>query len=99
MKREVECIAPSDPVFRAAQSMRTRNVGFLPVCDHEERVVGTLTDRDIALRIVADCCALNTPAGDVMTKEAITCRPDDDISVAEELMAKHHKSRMMCVDE
>ncbi len=54
MKRDTECVSPTDTIERAAAMMRDANVGFLPVCDAEKRVVGTITDRDIAIRLVAN---------------------------------------------
>ena len=53
MKREVECVLEEDTIEEAARKMRAANIGFLPVCDAERKVVGTLTDRDIAVRVAA----------------------------------------------
>src|SRR2546428_10111714 len=99
MKRDVECIDPTQPVQEAARRMRDANVGFLPVCDSTRKVLGTITDRDIALRIVAESRPPTTSVGDVMTREVIACRPDDEVTRAEQLMGKHHKSRMICTDQ
>lgn len=78
--------------------MREENVGFLVVCDPSGRVVGTLTDRDIALRLVADDHVPGATVDSVMTGGAICCEPDDDVNVAEHLMRQHHKSRIVCAD-
>jgi CBS domain-containing protein len=99
MKQPALCLAPNDTAIAAAQRMRDRNVGFLPVCDDSMRVLGTITDRDIAVRLVADRRPLRTPVWELMTNEVIACGPHDDITTAEELMAEHHKSRIMCVDD
>ena len=100
MKTYVECVSPQDSVETAAQVMRARNIGFLPVCDEKsDRVVGTLTDRDIAIRVVADHKPATTPVASVMTRDAVVCRPQDDITIAEDLMAENLVSRIMCVDE
>jgi CBS domain-containing protein len=99
MKRNVECISPTDTAQTAARKMRDGNVGFLPVCDASGKVLGTLTDRDIAIRLVADGAAANKQVADVMTREVISCRPEDDIQRAEEIMGRHHKSRIMCLDQ
>lgn len=53
MTRDVTVISPQDNVQRAAQMMRDWNVGALPVCDGK-RLVGMITDRDIAIRATAD---------------------------------------------
>ena len=99
MKRDVEYVAPTDTVQVAARRMREANVGFLPVCDSSRKVLGAITDRDIALRVVADGRPPTTAVGDVMTREVVACRPGDDVRRAEELMGKQHKSRMIVADE
>src|SRR5262249_47263149 len=52
MKRDIECVSPKTSASEAARRMRDQNVGFLPVCQPEKKVVGTVTDRDIAVRLV-----------------------------------------------
>jgi CBS domain-containing protein len=98
MKRTVECVSPQDSVQVAARRMRDENVGFLPVCDPSRKVIGAVTDRDLAIRVLADGQPATTTIEKVLTREVIACRPEDDLRKAEELMAKHHKSRMICVD-
>jgi len=99
MKRDVECIDPTQPVQEAARRMRDAKVGFLPVCDSSKKVLGAITDRDIAIRIVAEGRPPTTTAADVMTPEVVACRPDDDVTNAEQLMGKRQKSRMIVTDE
>ena len=99
MKRDVQCVQPTDPVQAAARRMRDANIGFLPVCDSSRKVLGAITDRDIALRIVADGRPPTTAIDDVMTREVVACAPGDDVRRAEELMGKQHKSRMIVADE
>jgi len=99
MKRDVACVTSDDAIQTAAAKMRAGNLGFLPVCDVTGRVVGTLTDRDIALRVVADGRPASTLVDDVMTREVIACSPSDDVHRAEQLMGKHKKSRIICVDD
>lgn len=98
MKSVVEYVRPDDTVMAAAGKMRDRNIGFLPVCEEAMKVVGTLTDRDIAIRVVADGKHETTRVGDVMTREVVACRPTDDLGHAERLLAERKKSRIMCVD-
>lgn len=99
MKHDIQCVSPEDTVEVAAQKMRDWNVGFLPVCDPSKKVLGTLTDRDIAIRLVAESRPPSTRVQDVMTHEIVACKPADDIRRAEQLMGKHRKSRIMCVDD
>jgi CBS domain-containing protein len=98
MKQSVQCAMADDTIQAAARKMRDANVGFLPVCDSSFRVLGTLTDRDLALRVLAENRPLTTKTGDVMTREVVACRPDDDVLRAEQLMAQHHKSRVLCTE-
>jgi len=99
MKQNIECVSPRDTAKTAARRMRDANVGFLPVCDDSNKVVGTVTDRDLAIRIVAEDRGAATPIQDVLTREVVACRPEDDLRKAEALMARFQKSRMMCLDD
>ena len=99
MKSNVQSVRPEDSLRQAAEKMALANVGFLPVRDQQGRVVGTITDRDIVVRGVAS----GAPAelghvGDVMTRQVIACRPDEPLSVAEDLMAQNQISRLVVTD-
>jgi CBS domain-containing protein len=100
MKTDVEKCGAEEGVEVIAERMRARNVGFLPVCDDHGRVIGTLTDRDLVLRVLAEHRDPNaTAVADVMTSDVIACRPSDELSVAEALMSKYKKSRILCLDD
>lgn len=99
MKRDVECLSPKDTAEAAAIRMRDQGVGFLPVCDPSGKVFGTLTDRDIVVRVLAGKKPGTTLVEHIMTKEVVSCRPQDDLQRAEQLMAQKHKSRIMCIDD
>lgn len=98
MKRAVHCCGPEDSIELAARKMRDRNIGFLPICDGKMHAIGVLTDRDIAIRVVAAGRPPSTLCGDVMSREIIACSPSDTLLYAEHLMSEHRKSRIMCVD-
>lgn len=99
MKNDVECCETKTSVAEVAERMRSRNIGFLPVCDDKGAVVGTITDRDLALRVLAEGReAGSTTANDVMTREVVACGPDDDLGVVEQLMSQYKKSRILCLD-
>ena len=98
-KSAIECVSPGDTAEIAAQRMRDHNVGFLPVCDQELHVVGTLTDRDLAVRLVAEGRPGTTPVKDVMTHEVVSCRSTDSIAHAEDLMGLFHVGRILCTEE
>jgi len=100
MKHDVVCVSQDDAVLKAADKMRKENVGFLPVCDRSGVVIGTITDRDITIRVVAEGLSPSTTlVRSVMTNEVIACRPNDDVHFAEELMGQKHKSRILCTDD
>jgi CBS domain-containing protein len=99
MKRDVECLNPQSTAIDAAKRMRDANVGFLPICDNQQKVLGTVTDRDLVLRVMATGRPMNEKLSEVMTREVVACRPGDDLRRAEELMAQHQKSRILCIDE
>jgi CBS domain-containing protein len=98
MKRDVVTVSAEDTAQEAARLMREENVGFLPICDGERKVVGTLTDRDIAIRLVAAGQAASCAVRDIMTDELVACRPGDDVREAERKMVEHRKSRIVCTD-
>jgi CBS domain-containing protein len=99
MKSRPEYLRPYESSSAAARRMRDRNVALLPVCDGHRRVIGLITDRDIALRVVAEGLQHDLPVGDVMTRELVPCHPDDDLLHAERLMMVSHKSRIVVLDE
>ena len=99
MTSEVASVRPDDTAETAARQMRDENVGFLPVCDASRRILGVLTDRDLALRVVAEGRTSATPVKDLMTRDILACKPSDELRRAAELMGTHQKSRIMCVDD
>ncbi len=100
MKTELLCFGVTDSAMDIARRMKEQRIGFAPVCGKDGRPMGTVTDRDLALRVCAeDRRASKTRAGDLMTHEAVTVRDTEDVVRAEELMAEHHKSRIMVVDD
>jgi CBS domain-containing protein len=100
MKDDVVCLGEQDTVQDAAKKMEESNVGFLPICDESGRVLGTLTDRDIAIRACAkNLGASTTKVTEVMTREIVSCKSGDDIKIAEKKMGEKKKSRMLVTDD
>ena len=99
-KRPVETVQPHETVQSAAQRMRDANIGLLAVCDARGRLVGVITDRDIAVRL---CAAGDSPADTtveaVMTPDVVRCATTDDLGVAEDLMMRERKSRIVVTDD
>ena len=99
MNVDVERVRGSEPIVEAAARMRDRDVGFLPVVDEKNVVVGTLTDRDIVVRVVADAGDLAGPVTLCMTREVVACFAGDDVAKARELMSMYQKSRVVVLDD
>jgi CBS domain-containing protein len=98
MTRDPQSIAPLTPVSEAARLMRSKDVGSVPVVE-DGRLVGMVTDRDIALRLVAEGKdAQATPVADVASAEIVTVRPEQELDSALQLMAQHQVRRLPVVE-
>ncbi|MGH2932431.1 MAG: CBS domain-containing protein [Gaiellaceae bacterium] len=87
------------PVSYAAKMMRDEDVGLAPIVEGD-RLVGTLTDRDIALRVVAEGRdPENTTVREVASKDAVTVDPGQGLNDALQLMAQHQVRRLPVVEE
>ena len=101
MTNTPEFVTLHDSLLDCARIMASRDVGVVPICESMDtrKLIGCLTDRDIVVRVVADQKDMNTPVTDVMTINIVTCKPEDDIEHARELMEQHQIRRLMVVDE
>lgn len=94
----VRTLGPNEPLRKAAQVMAELNVGSIPVCDGE-RLVGVVTDRDIAIRAVARAMdAAATPIAQVMTVAPKYCFDTDPIERASTLMQHLQVRRLPVID-
>lgn len=99
MTRDPRCVTPETSAREAAQVMKDEDVGIVPVVEGE-RLIGVVTDRDLALRVVADGRDSTATVRDVMSSGRIaTCRPDEDLDRVMETMAKEQVRRIPIVDE
>jgi CBS domain-containing protein len=99
MTRDPRCVTPETSAREAAQVMKDEDVGIVPVVEGE-RLIGVVTDRDLALRVVADGRDSSATVRDVMSSGRIaTCRPDEDLDRVMETMAKEQVRRIPIVDE
>lgn len=95
MTAEARCARPGDSIAHAACDMRDLNVGALPVCGEEDKLVGMITDRDIATRAIAEGADPNrTSVREVMSNEIVCCYEDDDIATAGRLMEQKQIRRL-----
>src|SRR5687767_13544788 len=98
MTRDVDTATPDMTVREAAQLMKTKDIGSLPVCEGRN-VIGVVTDRDIAVRVVAEGRALTTRASEIMSKDVVTVREDADLKEAERVMHDRQIRRLPIVDD
>jgi CBS domain-containing protein len=101
MTKAPVCCLPTDMVKKAAQLMKRGNVGSIPVIANEQtkKLVGIVTDRDLALEIVAEGRdAKSTTVEAVMTHKVVTCLADDDMQKALDAMGEHQLRRIPVVD-
>ena len=95
------CCLPTDSVAKAAELMKSGNIGSIPVIENEQtqKLVGIVTDRDLALTIVAEGRdAKSTKVETVMTRKVVTCFTGDDTQMALKAMAQHQLRRIPVVD-
>ena len=78
MTRDVQLITPTQTIRDAARMMLELDAGALPV-QEDDRLVGMITDRDIAVRAVADGKSPDTPVRDVMSREVLYCFDDQEM--------------------
>ena len=101
MTKDPACCVPTDSAARVAKVMKTEDVGSVPVCESRtsRKLVGIITDRDLALHVVAEGRDANrTRAQDVMTKEPSTCRSEDSLENALDAMQRYQVRRIPIVD-
>jgi CBS domain-containing protein len=87
------------PVAYAAKMMRDEDVGFAPIVEGD-RLVGTVTDRDIAVKVVAEGKdPETTKVREIASTDLVTVQPDQDLDEALRLMAQHQVRRLPVVEE
>ena len=93
-------VGPDDSAQTAAQLMKTNHIGPIPVIDGEKKLVGIITDRDLAIKVVAEGRAPGqTSVADVMSRTLYTCGPNDDVEQAIKTMEEHQVRRVPVVDD
>jgi len=102
MTRDPQCVTPDATVREAAQLMKGGDVGIVPVIDGQNTrtLVGVITDRDIAIRCVADGKDGTVRVRDCMTANKVsTCRENDDVDRVMDAMRTEQVRRIPIVDE
>jgi CBS domain-containing protein len=100
MTKNPRVVTPDTPVQEAARLMQSEDTGVLPVVEGpgSRRPIGVITDRDIALRVVAEGRS-QASVRDAMSSQVSTCREDDDVKDVMKLMASEQVRRVPIVDE
>jgi CBS domain-containing protein len=101
MTKKPVCCLPNDMVAKVAKLMKSEHIGSIPVIENEQtkKLVGIVTDRDLALKIVAEGLdAKSTKVDAVMTRKVVTCLAEDDLQKALDAMAEHQLRRIPIVD-
>jgi CBS domain-containing protein len=101
MAKNPTSVNPDTSVQEAAKLMQREDVGVLPVVESGSgRLVGVVTDRDIAIRVVAEGQdATQSRVQDAMSSNVKTCKPDDDVDDIMDVMAREQVRRVPIVND
>lgn len=97
MTPKVHLASPEEPLRKVARRMAAAGVGFLPVGEND-RLVGTITDRDIVVRAVAEGKDGNATVADAMTRDVRYCFDDEEIEDVVQNMGNIQVRRLPVVD-
>jgi CBS domain-containing protein len=97
MTRDVQTVRPDQTAKEAASFMLSADAGSIPVTDGD-RLVGMITDRDIAVRGVAKGNGPDTPVSDLMSSDCICAREDDNVEDIASKMSKAQVRRLPVID-
>jgi len=99
MTHDPRTVTPDSTVEEAARLMRDGDVGSIPLVEGT-KCIGTVTDRDIVLRVVAESRQLDTRVGEIASKQLVTVDPQQPVDEAMRLMAEHQVRRLpVCEDD
>jgi CBS domain-containing protein len=99
MTKKPRSLASGSSVIDAARLMRDEDAGLIPVVEGE-KLVGTVTDRDIAIRVVAEGKSPeSTTVGEIASRKLVTIDPQQGLDDALRLMARHQVRRLPVVEE
>ena len=99
MTADVDHLTEDDTLTVAAERMAAGDVGALPVCSSDQRLIGVVTDRDIVVKALAQGRDPSTVrAGELVQGEAVTIGADDSLDEARRVMAEHQVRRLPVID-
>lgn len=91
-------ISPSTSAREAAGLLKSENVGSLPIVE-DDRLVGVITDRDLAVRVLAEGRDAETPVSEIASTDLVTIDPQQSLEEAARLMAEHQLRRLPVCEE
>lgn len=98
MSRDVQVARPGDSLQDVATRMASGDFGFMPVADGD-RLIGTITDRDIVVRAIAGGAACTAPVVEYITRDPHTARADDDLKTVLDSMGDRQIRRLPVLDK
>ena len=99
MSDDCTCVGENDSVADAAKKLAELNVGAMPICGEDNRLKGMLTDRDIAVKVVAEGKdPSSTTAGELGDGKPVTIGADDSVDEALRTMSEHQVRRLPVID-
>ena len=96
MTTDIQYCTPLDNMYEVAVKMKEYNVGAIPICE-DGKLLGMITDRDIAIRGTAEKHPGSTKVTDIMSEELFTGTEDMSVDEAANLMAKKQIRRLPIV--
>jgi CBS domain-containing protein len=91
-------VEPTTTAQEAARTMKSEDVGSLPIVEGD-KLVGVITDRDLAIRIIAEAKGIDTPVAEIASKDVVTIDPQQSLEEAARLMANNQVRRLPVVEE
>ncbi len=98
MSKDVQVARPGDSLQEVAARMAAGDFGFMPVADGDT-LIGTITDRDIAVRAVAGGAACTSPVVEYISRDPHTARADDDLKTVLDAMGTKQIRRLPVLDK
>ena len=98
MTRDVRTVRPTTTAQEAASFMLQEDAGSMPVSDGD-RLIGMITDRDIAVRGVANGHGPDTPVSELMTDDIVCVREDEDVEEVATKMSRAQVRRLPVIDD
>lgn len=98
MSKDVQIARPGDTIQDIAKRMRDGDFGFMPVAD-EERLIGTITDRDLTIRALAAGAAPTATVSEFISRDAQSAWADDDLKTVLDAMSSKKIRRLPVLDK